>query len=114
MYSPCLSLSRQTTTGSGTVASMTDSGGGWPQIRDLHVLPCPVLQVVLVLTESQRPGAEEQSLSKDWANDKVLLNLNTKRREAQEEEIPKVFDYTSDLDYGELFQTLDQYDILEP
>ncbi len=32
-------------------------------------------------------------------------NLNTKKREAHEEKIPKVFDYKSDQDYGELFQT---------
>ncbi len=35
------------------------------------------------------------------------MNLKTKR-EAHEEEVPKVFDYQSDPDYGELFQTLDQ------
>ncbi len=37
--------------------------------------------------------------TKDGAKHKVLLNLNTKKREAQEEEIPKVFDNTTDPDY---------------
>ena len=36
---------------------------------------------------------------------KVLLTLNSKKT-GHEEEIPKVFDYTSDPDYGELYQTL--------
>jgi hypothetical protein len=38
---------------------------------------------------------------------KFMLNLNTKKREAHEMEIPKVFDYTSGPDYGELLQTID-------
>ncbi len=38
--------------------------------------------------------------TKDGAKHKVLLNLNTKKREAHEEEIPKVFDYTSDSDHS--------------
>ncbi len=46
--------------------------------------------------------------TKDGAKHKVLLNLNTKKRETHEEEVPKVFDCMSDQDYGELFQTLDQ------
>ncbi len=36
--------------------------------------------------------------TKDGAKHQVLLNLNTEKREAYEEEIPKVFDYTSDPD----------------
>ncbi len=49
-----------------------------------------------------------QVTTKDGTKHTVLLNLNTKKREAHEEEIPKVFDYMSDPDYGELFQTLDR------
>ena len=45
--------------------------------------------------------------TKDGAKHKVLLNLKTQKK-AHQEEIPKVFDYTSDPDYGELYQTLDQ------
>ncbi len=49
-------------------------------------------------------------MTKDRTKHKVLLILNTKKREALEEEIPKVFDldHTSDQYYGKLFQTLDQ------
>jgi hypothetical protein len=47
-------------------------------------------------------------ITKNGIKHKVLLNLKTKGKEAHEVEIPKVFDYTSDQDYGELFQTLDQ------
>ncbi len=61
----------------------------------------------------------------DGTQHKVLLNLNTRKRETHEEEIPKLFDSKSDQAYGELFQTLAQlgdkqlkpsesrYDILE-
>ncbi len=48
-----------------------------------------------------------QVTTKDGTKHRVLLNLNTKK-EAHEKEIPKVFDYKSDPDYGELFQSLDQ------
>ncbi len=41
--------------------------------------------------------------TKEGAKHKVLLNLNTKNREAHEEEIFKVFDYMSDQDSGKLF-----------
>ncbi len=41
--------------------------------------------------------------TKDGIKYKVLLNL----KEAHEEEIPKMFDYQSDPDCGELFQTPD-------
>ncbi len=40
------------------------------------------------------------------------MNLNTKKKEPNEEESPKVFDYMSDQDCGELFQTRDQ--LLKP
>ena len=46
--------------------------------------------------------------TKDGAKHKVLLNLKTQEKEAHQEEIPKVFDYMSDPDYGKLYQTLDQ------
>ncbi len=46
--------------------------------------------------------------TKNRIKHKVLLNLKTKGKEAHEEGIPKVFDYKSDPEYGELFQTLDQ------
>ncbi len=46
--------------------------------------------------------------TKDGTKHKVQLKLNTKKREAHEEDIPKVFDHMSDQDYGKLFQTLDQ------
>ena len=44
----------------------------------------------------------------DRIKHKVLLNLKTQKREAHQEEIPKVFDYMSDPDYGRFFHTLDQ------
>ncbi len=37
-----------------------------------------------------------RATTKDKTKHKVLLNLNTQKREALEEEIPKVFDYMSD------------------
>ncbi len=46
--------------------------------------------------------------TKDGTKHKVLLHLKTQKREAHQEEIPKVFDNMSDPDYGELFHTLDQ------
>ncbi len=37
---------------------------------------------------------------KDGTKHKVLLNLNTEKREEHEDGIPKVFDYLSDPDSG--------------
>ncbi len=48
--------------------------------------------------------------TKDGTWHKVLLTLNSKKT-GHEEEIPQVFDYTSDQDYGELYQTLLQLGI---
>ncbi len=38
--------------------------------------------------------------TKDGTKHKVLLTLNTKKREEHEDGMPKVFDYTSDPDHG--------------
>ena len=45
--------------------------------------------------------------TKDGTKHKVLLNLSTKATK-HEEEVPKVFDYTSDPDCDKLYQTLAQ------
>ncbi len=38
--------------------------------------------------------------TKDWTKHKVLLSLNSKKRQADEEEIPKVFDCMSPPSQG--------------
>ncbi len=49
-------------------------------------------------------GAGEHSHGDQSHNQRqVLLKINTQKRGALEEEISKVFDYTSDQHYGKLF-----------